>query len=162
MEHRIYCDSPYTTEWMADVVSVEQKEGSFRVVLNETAFYPGGGGQPSDRGTIDGIPVTDVYEQDGHVIHVLNNVPEHKAVACAIDFDRRFDLMQQHSGQHLLSAVLFRLYQCKTSSLHMGMDELSIDVAMPDMPSQMLKTVEDEVNAYIYKGSARGHQYRYA
>jgi len=56
MEHRIYCDSPYTTEWMADVVSVEQKEGSFRVVLNETAFYPGGGGQPSDRGTMTGYP----------------------------------------------------------------------------------------------------------
>ncbi len=151
MEHRIYCDSPYTTEWIADVVSIEQKEGSFQVVLSETAFYPGGGGQPSDRGTIDGIPVVDVLEQDGHVIHVLSKVPEHKTVTCVIDVDRRFDLMQQHSGQHLLSAVLFKLYQCKTSSLHMGMDELSIDVAMPDMPLQMLITVEDEVNAYIYK-----------
>ncbi len=150
MEHRIYCDSPYTTEWIADVVSIEQKEGSFQVVLSETAFYPGGGGQPSDRGTIDGIPVVDVLEQDGHVIHVLSKVPEHKTVTCVIDVDRRFDLMQQHSGQHLLSAVLFKLYQCKTSSLHMGMDELSIDVAMPDMPLQMLITVEDEVNAYIY------------
>lgn len=151
MEHRIYCDSPYTTEWEADVVSVEQKEGSVLVMLSETAFYPGGGGQPSDRGTIDGIPVVDVVERDGHVVHVLSKVPEHKTVICAIDFDRRFDLMQQHSGQHLLSAVLFKLYQCKTSSLHMGIDELSIDVAMPEMPLQMLLAVEDEVNAYIYR-----------
>ncbi|WP_128859989.1 alanyl-tRNA editing protein [Methanocella paludicola] len=151
MEHRLYCDSPYTTEWTADVVSIEQREGSVRVVLSETAFYPGGGGQPSDRGTIDGIPVDDVIEQDGHVVHVLGKAPANKTVSCIIDFDRRFDLMQQHSGQHLLSAVLFKLYQCKTSSLHMGMDELSIDVAMPDMPAQMLMTVEEEVNAYIYK-----------
>lgn len=151
MEHRIYCDSPYTTEWKADVVSVEQKENAAHVTLTETAFYPGGGGQPSDRGTIDGIPVEDVYESDGHVIHVLGRAPEHKAVTCVVDLERRFDLMQQHSGQHLLSAVLFRLYQCKTSSLHMGMDELSIDVAMSDMPQQMLTNVEDEVNAHIYK-----------
>jgi alanyl-tRNA synthetase len=151
MEHRLYCDSPYTTEWQADVVSSEQKEGHVRVILSKTAFYPGGGGQPSDRGTIDGIPVEDVFEQNGHVIHVLNKAPENMTVACVIDFDRRFDLMQQHSGQHLLSAVLFRLYQCKTSSLHMSMDELSIDVAMADMPSSMLTTVEDEVNAYIYR-----------
>lgn len=151
MEHRLYCDSPYTMEWQADVISIGQKDKNVLVTLTETAFYPGGGGQPSDRGTIDGIQVEDVYEQDGTIVHVLGKAPEHKTVYCAIDFERRFDLMQQHSGQHLLSATLFKLYQCKTSSLHMGMDELSIDVAMPEMPQPMLTKVEYEANAYIYK-----------
>ncbi len=138
MEQRLYCDSPYTTEWQAGVVAIEPADGKFNILLSETAFYPGGGGQPSDRGTIDGIPVEDVLEKDGHIVHVLGRAPENKTVKCAIDFERRFDLMQQHSGQHLLSAVLFKLFQCKTSSLHMGMDELSIDVAMAEMPAQML------------------------
>ena len=105
MEHRLYCDSPYTTEWQADVAGIEQADGKFQVLLSETAFYPGGGGQPSDRGTIDGIPVEDVLEKDGRIIHVLGKAPERKNVICSVDFDRRFDLMQQHSGQHLLSAV---------------------------------------------------------
>lgn len=147
----MYCDSPYITDWQAEVASTIEKGGKYHVSLSETAFFPGGGGQPSDRGTIDGIAVEDVYEQDGRIYHVLGKAPEHKTAACALDFDRRFDLMQQHTGQHLLSAVLSKLYECKTSSLHMGIDELSIDVELPEMPVQMLTTVEDAANAYIYK-----------
>ncbi len=147
----MYCDSPYVTEWQAEIEGVEQKDGKFHVTLSETAFYPGGGGQPSDRGAIGGIAVEDVYEQGDRIYHALGKAPEQKTVTCVLDFERRLDLMQQHTGQHLLSAVLFRLYKCKTSSLHMGMDELSIDVEMPEMPSQVLTTVEDVVNDYIHK-----------
>ena len=114
-------------------------------------FTPAGGGQPSDRGTIDGIAVEDVYERDGSIYHVLGSWPQGKSVVCRLDFNRRFDLMQQHTGQHLLSAVLFRLYECKTSSLHMGMDELSIDVSLSEMPAQMITAVEDAVNNYIFQ-----------
>lgn len=149
MERRLYCDSPYVTDWQAEVEGATEKGGKYYVSLTETAFYPGGGGQPSDRGTIDGIVVEDVYERDGHIIHVLGKPPGHGTVECRLDFDRRFDLMQQHTGQHLLSAVLFKLYQCKTSSLHMGMDELSIDVGLPEMPAPMITRVEDTVNDYI-------------
>jgi alanyl-tRNA synthetase len=139
------------TDWQAEVTGVIEKGGKYHVSLTETAFYPGGGGQPPDRGVIDDIAVEDIYERDGRIYHVLDKAPEHKTVACSLDFGRRFDLMQQHTGQHLLSAVLFKLYQCRTSSLHMGIDELSIDVELPDMPAQMLTTVEDAVNDYIYK-----------
>ena len=151
MEQRLYCDSPYLEEWQAEVESIVEKGGKYHVVLSRTAFYPGGGGQPSDRGTIDGLAVEDVYEQDGHIYHVLGKPIEKKAVACRLDFSRRFDLMQQHTGQHLLSAVLYRLYGCKTSSLHMGEDELSIDVELPEMPAEMLTAVEDMANEYIYR-----------
>ncbi|AFD00466.1 putative metal-dependent hydrolase [Methanocella conradii HZ254] len=151
MEQRLYCDSPYLEEWQAEVESIVEKGGRYHVVLSRTAFYPGGGGQPSDRGTIDGLAVEDVYEQDGHIYHVLGKPIEKKAVACRLDFSRRFDLMQQHTGQHLLSAVLYRLYGCKTSSLHMGEDELSIDVELPEMSGEMLIAVEDMANEYIYR-----------
>lgn len=151
MEHRLYCDSPYTTEWLSDVERIVEKDRKYHVTLSETAFYPGGGGQPSDRGAIDGIAVEDVYERDGHIYHVLGKAPGQKTVACRLDFERRFDLMQQHTGQHLLSAVLFKLYKCRTSSLHMGMDELSIDVELSEMPPQMLTIVEEGVNEYIYR-----------
>jgi alanyl-tRNA synthetase len=151
MERRLYCDSPYVTEWQAEVTGAVEHGGKYHVSLSETAFYPGGGGQPSDRGTIGGIAVEDVFERDGNIIHVLGSSPGEGAVECRLDFGRRFDLMQQHTGQHLLSAVLFRLYNCKTSSLHMGIDELSIDVELPEMPAEMLTAVEDAVNEYIYK-----------
>jgi alanyl-tRNA synthetase len=133
------------------VKEVTESSGKYLVTLSETAFYPGGGGQPSDRGTIDGIPVEDVYEQDGKVNHVLGKAPQSKVVTCVLDVARRFDMMQQHTGQHLLSAVLLKLYGCKTSSLHMGEKELSIDVEMPEMSPQILTDVEDEVNDHIYK-----------
>ena len=151
MECRLYCDSPYLTEWRAEVIDIVEKSGKYLVILSETAFYPGGGGQPSDRGTIDNIAVEDVYEQDGIIYHVLEKAPQNKAVTCVLDIARRFDMMQQHTGQHLLSAVLFRLYECRTSSLHMGEEELSIDVEMSDMPARVITTVEDTVNDYIYK-----------
>ncbi len=151
MERRLYCDSPYVTEWQAEVTGVVEEGGKYYVSLSETAFYPGGGGQPSDRGIIAGIQVEDVLEKDGHIVHVLGRSPGEGKVECRLDAGRRLDLMQQHSGQHLLSAVLFKLYECKTSSLHMGMDELSIDVELPDMPAEMLMAVEDTVNDYIYR-----------
>jgi alanyl-tRNA synthetase len=151
VEQRLYCDSPYLEEWQAEIEEIAEKGGKYHVSLSRTAFYPGGGGQPSDRGTIDGIAVEDVYEQDGRIYHVLGKPVEKKSVACRLDFSRRFDLMQQHTGQHLLSAVLYRLYGCKTSSLHMGENELSIDVGLPDMPPETITAVEDMANEYIYR-----------
>jgi alanyl-tRNA synthetase len=151
MERRLYDESPYITEWQAEIESLEPEGGKYNVTLTETAFYPGGGGQPSDRGIIDGIAVEDVFEKEGRIYHVLGRVPENRAVKCTLDMDRRFDLMQQHTGQHLLSAVLYKLYHCKTSSLHMGMDELSIDVEIPEMLADIITAVEDEVNLHIYK-----------
>lgn len=151
MERCLYYDSPDVKEWQTQVKEIMEKDGKYHVVLEESAFYPGGGGQPSDRGMIDGIPVEDVYEKDGRIYHVLTAKPEHAAVLCKLDAGRRFDLMQQHTGQHLLSSVLYNDYLCKTSSLHMGETEVSIDVSLPDMPAQMIREVEDKANDFIYK-----------
>ena len=150
MEDRLYCDSPYLKEWVAEITSVAEKEGKFLVTLDKTAFYPGGGGQPSDRGTIGAIPVEDVYEEQGQTYHVLASRPAGTSVSCKLDFERRMDYMQQHTGQHLLSAILFDRYQWKTSSLHMSADEVSVDVSVQEIPDDLLKTIETDVNDHIY------------
>lgn len=149
MESRLYNTSPYLSEWQTQVIDIVKKGEKHHVVLVETAFYPEGGGQLSDRGTIGGRQVEDVYEENGLVFHVMSEVPAKGTVTCNVDFDRRFDLMQQHTGQHLLSAVLFNQYDVKTSSFHMGEQEVSIDVSVPEMPAQMLREVEERVNRHI-------------
>lgn len=149
MARLLYYESPRTAEWQTEVVNVIQKDGKYHVVLVETNFYPEGGGQPADRGTIDGIPVEHVYEHGGEVYHVLGAAPQGKQVACKLDWARRFDLMQQHTGQHLLSAVMYNKYGWETSSLHMGEEELSVDVQTPDVTPEALKEIEDEANAVV-------------
>lgn len=146
----MYCDSPYLKEWHAEITSVAEKDGKFVITLDRTAFYPGGGGQPSDRGTIGGIAIIDVYEAQDTICHVLASIPIDKSVACRLDYERRLDYMQQHTGQHLLSAVLFDDYQWKTSSLHMSDEQVSVDVSVQDIPADTLMEIEEKVNGHIY------------
>jgi alanyl-tRNA synthetase len=150
MEDRLYCDSPYLKEWQAEITSVAEKDGKFIITLDRTAFYPGGGGQPSDRGVICDIAVEDVYEEQNQTYHVLASRPAEKSVSCKLDFERRLDYMQQHTGQHLLSAILFDKYDWKTSSLHMSEEEVSVDVSVTEIPDEVLIAIEDEVNDHIY------------
>ncbi len=150
MECRLYDNSPYLKEWQAEITSVAEKDGKFVITLDKTAFYPGGGGQPSDRGTVAGIAIEDVYEEHGLTYHVLGSRPMDQSVSCKLDFERRLDYMQQHTGQHLLSAILFDRYHWKTSSLHMSVEEVSVDVSAKEIPDDLLKTIEAEVNDRIY------------
>ncbi|TDT50815.1 alanyl-tRNA editing protein [Fonticella tunisiensis] len=148
---RLYYDNPYLTSWEAEVIDVVEKEGKFAVTLSQTAFYPEGGGQPSDRGTIDGIQLLDVIEDGGIIYHIHPSKPQSQTVRCEVDFQRRFDHMQQHTGQHILSAVFYNLYSGETSSFHLGEDYVSIDISLPEISDYMLRKVEDTTNDYIYK-----------
>src|SRR5918912_1766736 len=98
---RLYFADSYLTQFSARVVARAERGGRPAVALDRSAFYPEGGGQPSDTGTLDGIAVLDVQAEDGLVWHVLERAPEGDAVRGAIDWARRFDHMQQHHGQHL-------------------------------------------------------------
>ena len=96
---KLYDSDPFLREFTATVLSCEEAKGGFKVVLDRTAFYPEGGGQPADHGTMDGVSVTDVREKGGVIFHTCDQAVEiGKTVACAIDWARRFDHMQQHSG----------------------------------------------------------------
>ncbi len=149
MDHRLYNDSPYINEWQTEVRSIVEKDGKCHITLAETAFYPEQGGQLADQGTIEGVPVEGLYEQDQTVYHILPSAPQGKVVKCRLDFARRFDHMQQHTGQHILSAVFEMMSQADTSSFHMGEEDASIELSMPDIPAQTVKAVEDKVNALL-------------
>lgn len=149
MDHRLYNDSPYINEWQTEVRSIVEIGCKYHVSLAETAFYPEQGGQLADRGTIDGMPVESLYEKDHTVYHVLPAAPEGSVVSCKLDFARRFDHMQQHTGQHVLSAVFDMLYKADTSSFHMGEEDASVELSMPDIPPQAVRAVEDRANGLL-------------
>ena len=104
---KLYYQDAYLRQFPARVLSCAPVNGGFAVVLDRTAFYPEGGGQPADHGTLNGVPVTDVHERDGVIFHTCGApVEAGAAVEGAIDWARRFDHMQQHSGEHVGSGLM--------------------------------------------------------
>lgn len=148
--NRLYYESSYLKAWETSVVETVRREGGWYVRLAETAFYPHGGGQPCDEGTINGVRVLDVSSDDDEVWHKVERPIEGTAAACRIDWERRFDHMQQHSGQHLLSAVCLRLYGAPTVGFHMGVEAATIDVERSEFTREELARLEREVNQAIY------------
>ena len=129
---KLYYEDPFLREFPATVLSCEAAGESWKVVLDQTAFYPEGGGQPADHGFLrtpaGEVPVTDVHEKDGAVIHTCAAPVEAGAVVTgALDWARRFDHMQQHSGEHIISGILCRLYRCDNVGFHLGAEAVTID-----------------------------------
>ena len=120
---KLYYADPFLREFTATVLSCEEAKGGFKVVLDRTAFSPEGGGQPADHGILDGIAVTDVHEKGGVIFHTCEKEVEiGKTVSCAIDWARRFDHMQQHSGEHICSGMICEKFHCDNVGFHMGAD----------------------------------------
>nr|WP_154960208.1 alanyl-tRNA editing protein [Paenibacillus xylanexedens] len=153
MTQKIYYDAAYTREWHTHITNRVTKEDGVYVTLAETAFYPHGGGQPCDLGQIGGITVLDVNLEDGEVWHKLERFPEQDEVHCELDWERRFDHMQQHTGQHLLSAITLKLTDAMTLSFHLGTDYATIDVATETLDPEQLAEVEQEVNRQIVRNA---------
>jgi len=152
MLEKLYENDPYKKSFEAKVLSVSNNDDKFYVKLDKTYFYPEGGGQPGDRGFIDGKEITDVFKKDNEVIHVLDqNIQEEKTVVCEIDWKRRYDLMQQHTGQHLLSAVLKNDYNLNTVGFTLSENTLRIDLDKK-ISKEKLNKVEYKVNSLIQKG----------
>ncbi|WP_340012570.1 DHHA1 domain-containing protein [Paenibacillus sp. FSL H7-0690] len=149
MTNKLYYNSTYQTDWPTRVTETIEREDGLYVLLEETAFYPHGGGQPCDLGAIQGIPVLDVISEEELVLHKLERLPNEESVTCQIDWNRRFDHMQQHSGQHLLSAVCLK-YNFMTLSFHLGEDYCTIDIEVPELSADQLYSIEREVNRQIY------------
>ena len=125
---KLYYHNPFLKKFSAAVLSCEAAKNGYQVVLDRTAFYPEGGGQPADHGTLDGIPVTDVHEKNGVIFHTCEKEVEiGKSVTGMIDWVRRFDHMQQHSGEHIISGILCADYHCDNVGFHMGADTVTID-----------------------------------
>ena len=135
MTNRLYYNDPHQQAFEASVTTVAEVAGRVQVTLDRTAFYPTSGGQPSDRGRLGPWPVVDVVDlDDGDIAHLIEStdaasVHVGQAVTGVIDWARRFDHMQQHTGQHMLSAAFDRLMQVRTVSFHLGSDRSTIDLA---------------------------------
>ncbi len=144
---RIYYLDSYRRTFRAR--AVHRSDDGCRVVFDQTAFYPTSGGQPHDIGRVGTANVTDVIDEDDRVVHVLSEPVPDGELDCEIDWTRRFDHMQQHTGQHLLSAVLAELFEIGTVSFHMGSESSTIDLACPSITSEQLRAAEARVNDLV-------------
>ena len=141
MTERLYYQDCYLREFRAHVV--ETADDGRRAYLDRTAFYPTSGGQPFDTGTLGGARVIEVIDEEERVAHVLDAPIAAGEVAGEIDWPRRFDHMQQHSGQHLLSAVLEELFKIPTVSFHLGAEVCTVDVTAPSLAAHQIDKAEE-------------------
>jgi alanyl-tRNA synthetase len=149
---RLYYTDSMLREFTARIVERQDTERGPAVRLDRTAFYPTSGGQPHDLGTLGGERVLDVWDDEaGEVWHRLERFPEGDEVNGVIDWDRRFDHMQQHTGQHLLSAAFLDLRQAPTLSFHLGTDDSSIDLSLAGLTWDDAFAVEAHVNRVIWE-----------
>ncbi|GFP76018.1 alanyl-tRNA editing protein [Clostridium fungisolvens] len=151
MTEKLFYKDPYICEANCEIERILDKGDKFEIVLKSTPFYPEGGGQPNDLGYIDDIEVSYVYEEDDVIYHVVDRKPEGSVVKCKVDYERRVDHIQQHSGEHLLSAAFFKLFKVSNAGFHLGEDYVTVDMEFKDATEEMIKNVEKEVNLYVFK-----------
>ncbi|MBS1841891.1 MAG: alanyl-tRNA editing protein [Acidobacteria bacterium] len=151
---RIYYDDAFAREFIGEVRSCEEITGEdatkWRVVLDRTAFYPTSGGQPNDLGTQGEARVLDVVDEGDEIVHVVDRAVQ-GSVAGKIDWARRFDHMQQHTGQHLLSAVLMKEFGLETVSFHLGEEICTIDLRGLEPSAETLVAAEQAANAVVFE-----------
>jgi alanyl-tRNA synthetase len=152
MENKLYYQDAYIQSFTAQVIKQDQDStGDWYIVLNQTAFYPTGGGQPHDIGTLAGQRVINVEEINGEIRHYLDSPLldfGEKAVG-TIDWERRFDHMQQHAGQHILSAAFDNLFEYRTVGFHLGAELLTIDLETENLTDEQIEKAEGLANQII-------------
>ncbi len=152
--NKAYYDNAYTTSFTAQVISCEAQGKAYHIVLDKTFFYPEGGGQPADIGTLGDAKVTDVRDKNGVVIHITDKpCTVGETVTGVIDWKHRFDLMQNHSGEHILSGLICAAYGCDNVGFHMGRDAILIDFNTK-IPEADLPVLEQKANEAIWKNIA--------
>lgn len=151
---KAYYDNAYTTSFTAQVVSCEAQGKAYHIVLDKTFFYPEGGGQPADIGTLGDAKVTDVRDKNGVVVHITDKpCTVGETVTGVIDWKHRFDLMQNHSGEHILSGIICAAYGCDNVGFHMGRDAILIDFNTK-IPQEDLPALEQKANEAIWNNIA--------
>lgn len=154
LKTHLYLEDSYTKCFEATIIDLQDDASGTWIELNHTYFYPEGGGQPNDIGTIGGLRVLDVQSRSQRVMHLIDAPLESirdllgQNVSCAIDWDRRYDLMCQHSGQHVLSAILDDYYKTATVGFHLTPDNLTIDTDTHLAP-EAWQEIEVQCNAWL-------------
>ena len=149
---RLFDKDPYKREFTARVIGKRDAGENQEIVLERTLFYPTSGGQPADRGVLGGVPVVDVFEEGERIVHVTNGkVPDGERVEGSIDWDRRFDHMQQHTGQHILSQAFVLSASAKTVGFHLGSEASSIDLDVADLSAERIAQTESIANGVVFE-----------
>lgn len=156
MTKKLYWQNPYEKEFNALIEKIRPSKtaGSVELLLDQTLFYPEGGGQPSDQGSINGCPVTYVYAEDALIWHIVtssdNTFSPDEPVVGVLDWARRFDHMQQHLGQHILSAVFDDPFQARTIGFHLGEHHVTIDLDKGPFTQEKLEQAEQMANQIVF------------
>ena len=148
---KLFYEDCHLSEFSAAVTDCQKIEKGYLVTLDATAFYPEGGGQGCDLGMLADANVLDVQEQGGQILHLCDKaLPVGETVKGVIDWERRFDLMQQHTGEHIVSGIIHAMFGCHNVGFHMGADVITIDFDLP-VPAQALEEIEKQANQAIYQ-----------
>jgi alanyl-tRNA synthetase len=159
MTERLYYSDSYTTTFQATVIEQLQVDGRLALVLDRSSFYPSSGGQPHDTGSLNGIPVVDVLvrNDDAAILHILAKAPAPllssiqagQQVEGHIDWSRRFDHMQHHTGQHILTQAFVQVANAKTVSFHLSPDSVTIDLDVTALPAAQVAEAEALANRIV-------------
>ena len=151
MTEKLYHRDPYRIEFTAQVVSQRQNgDGLWEVELDATALYPTSGGQPYDDGFLQGQPVIEVIEEGDTIIHLLENpLPEDERIRGKVCWVRRFDHMQQHAGQHILSQACLQVARAETVGFHLSDNSVTIDLDVPQLTTGQIQRIEDLANQIV-------------
>ncbi len=151
MTRKLYYEDCHLREFTARVVSCEAAPKGWEVVLDQTAFYPEGGGQACDIGSLGGVKVLDTRERGEEIVHLCDKPLEvGEEVTGKIDWQRRFDLMQQHTGEHIVSGIIHRRFGYANVGFHVGADTVTIDFDGP-IPAEAVAEIEAEANEFLWR-----------
>lgn len=159
MTEKLFYENAYAKSMTAQVLSCEEAENGFWVRLDRTVFYPEGGGQPGDTGTLSGVRVLDTQERGEEIMHLCESALEVGIeVEGTIDWDRRFTFMQQHSGEHILSGLIHQVYNYNNVGFHMGAESVTVDVSGP-LTAEQAAEIERRANELIWQNVAVNELY---
>ena len=151
MTDKLYYESSHRKDFEAQVISCEPEGEGYKVVLDKTVFFPEGGGQYADTGILGGIHVLDAQEKDGIICHYTDGaLTPGEIVKGEIDWEKRFESMQQHSGEHIISGIVHGRFGYNNVGFHLGADYCTMDFDGP-ITKEQLKEIEEEANRIVYK-----------
>jgi alanyl-tRNA synthetase len=152
MTIHLYYEDSYLTEFSASVVEQRGRGDKHAVVLDRTAFYPASGGQPHDTGTLGSARVVEVEENEGgSILHIVDSPVPEGPVSGRIDWERRFDHMQQHTGQHILSQAFLRVASAPTVSFHLGQESCTIDIELAQPSADLICEAEEQASRIVFE-----------
>ena len=150
MTEKIYEKDSYCSNFTATVIKCEERKGRYFILLDRTAFFPEEGGQSADTGFIDEIAVKDVRISNGQIEHIVDvPIEQGKKVTCQIDWEKRYEKMQNHTGEHIVSGVIKSLFNYKNVGFHLGEDAVTLDVDGA-LDKEQIEVIEKQSNQIVY------------